>query len=197
MKIGVLQDSKAVRLLLGFGGAMLLIAGCSGFVLGEERHDAAAAPKSALWEAVVGGDANGAQQARDLLDIARQRIARQEGLTEAERRVRLTALEDSMGIYVSMIGRLRDIKAHDPDLSSVEAQTLLKSASAVVERLEDRGEAPARLSQLTLFSEGMKGLALLGLLSLLAGASLSFPLGRILLKPFRALAALLPSARAT
>jgi len=187
MKVGLPQDKKAVRLLYGFGGAMLLIAGCSGFVLDEETANGAAVPRSALYEAIVNGDDEGARQAQQLLEVARERIAKQQGLTEAERRVRLTALEDSLGVYSSMIGRLRDIKAHDPDLNSVDAKTLLKSASAVVERLEERGQAPAGTSARTLLSDGMKALGLLGLFSLLAGAALSFPVLNGLLKPLRAL----------
>lgn len=187
MKLGLPQGKKAIRLLFGFGGAMLLVAGCSGFALGEERAEPAATPNSPLYEAVVNGDDAGAAEAKQLLDVARERIAKQEGLTDAVRRVRMTALEDLLGIYVSMIGRLRDIKAHDPDLNSVDAKTLLKSASAVVERLEERGQAPARLSSRTLMSEGLSGVALLGLLSLLAGAALSFPVLNGLLKPLRAL----------
>jgi hypothetical protein len=196
MKIGLPQSKKAIRLLYGFGGAMLLIAGGSGVVLGEERADPEAASRSALYEAVITGDDAGAGLAQQLLDVARERIAKQQGLTEAERRVRLTALEDSMGIYTSMIGRLREIKMRDPDLGSVEAKTLLKSASVVVERLEERGQAPVPLSPRTLASEGMKGLALLGLLSLLAGAALSFPIGRTVWRPFKALAALVAANRA-
>lgn len=183
MKLGLSQGKKAIRLLYGFGGAMLLIAGCSGFVLGEERPDSAAMPNSSLYEAVVDGDDAGAAEARQLLDVARERIAKQEGLTDAERRVRMTALEDSLSIYVSMIGRLRDIKAHDPELDSVDAKTLLKSASAVVERLEERGQAPAGSSPRTLVSEGAKAIAFLGLLSLLAGVYFSSPLLNGLLKP--------------
>jgi len=190
MTVGLPLDKKAARLLYGFGGAMLLIAGCSGIVLDEERADSAAAPRSALYEAVISGDDAGAGLAQQLLEVARGRIAEQQGLTEAERRVRLTALEDTTGIYVSMIGRLREIKMRDPGLDSVEAKTLLKSASAVVERLEERGQASVPVSARALLSEGMKGLALLGLFSVLAGVSLTFPIGRILLRPFRALARL-------
>lgn len=187
MRLGLPQGKKAIRLLYGIGGVLLLIAGSSGFVLGEEQADPAAMPTSSLYEAVVDGDDAGAAQARQLVDIARERIAKQESLTDAERRVRVTALDDSLGIYLSMIGRLRDIKAHDPELDSVDAKTLLKSASAVVERLEERGQAPAGSSSQTLVSDGAQAAALLGLLSILAGAALSFPLLNSLLKPLRAL----------
>jgi hypothetical protein len=195
MKIGLPQGKKAIRLLYGFGGAMLLIAGGSGVVLGEERADPGAVFSSTLYEAVVAGDDAGAAEAQQLLDVERERIAKQEGLTEAERRVRLTALEDTTAIYISMIGRLREIKMRNPDLGSVEAKTLLKSASAVVDRLEERGQTPVPVSARDLLSEGMKGLALLGLFSLLAGVSLTFPIRQAILKPFRALVALLTTAR--
>src|SRR5579859_2594706 len=113
MKVGSIPDKKAARLLYGFGGAMLLIAGCSGLALGEGRADEAAAPRSALYEAVIAGDDAGAGLAQQLLEVARERIAKQQGLTEAERRVRLTALEDTTGIYVSMIGRLCENEMRD------------------------------------------------------------------------------------
>lgn len=194
MKFGVTQSKKTITLCYGIGGALLLTAALGGVVLGDEMPAQSTVQKSALWNEVAAGDEAASQQAQQALTVARERLKMQEGLSESARRVRLTALEDSMDTYVSMMDRLRQIKMRDPALDSAEAKTLLKSASAVIERLEEPQTAS---DQGDSFDNALKGAALLGLFSLFAGIALTFPVRRGLLRPFRALAGFLATARAT
>jgi hypothetical protein len=192
MKFSVTQSKKTISLCYGFGGALLLTAALGGFVLGDEMPTKPSVQKSDL---VASGDAAASQQAQLALTVARERLMKQDGLTDVARRVRLTALDDSTDAYVSMMDRLSHIKERDPNLESAEAKTLLNSAAAIVGRLEAQETLAANESDG--LEIAVKGVALLGLLSLFAGIAQTLPLSRGILRPFKAIAAMVAARTAS
>ena len=179
MKLDVTRSKKTISLCYGFGGALLLMAALGGVMLGDEVPARPTVQRSTLWNEAAAGDETASQQAQQTLAVARERLMKQEGLTDTARRARLTALDDSMDTYLSMMERLRQIKGRDPNLGSADAKTLLKSASAVVERLEEQESVSDRGDMIDI---ALKGAALLGLFSLFAGAAQTFPIaGRLTL----------------
>lgn len=195
MKLSIIQGQKAILLCYGCGGAMLLAAALGGAIQGDETAKQIPAGRSELADFITLDGEAASRQAQEALASAKLRLQKQEGLTDTARHVRLTALEDSTAIYVSMMDRLGEIRLRDPELDSPEAKTLVRSASAVVARLEEPDDCAS--GDTIRPNMAMKGLAVLGLLSLFAGAAQSFPISRSVLKPLRALAGLIAAARAT
>jgi hypothetical protein len=185
MAAAVTLGKRTTLLCYGFGSLLLLTSMLGGFVLGDEMAALRAGDRAELWKQIAAGDEAAAVQAQEAFLISRDRLVKQKGLSDTARRVRLAALDESMDIFVAMMGRLATIKGSDPGLEGAEAKTLLKCAAAIVERLEVQQSGSTTRDLLEI---AVKGASVPGLILLWAGLARSFPIAGFIFKPFRALA---------
>ena len=164
MKIAFSQVRIAVRLLLGFGALMLLVAGIAGFsvysgrqsladitevvrlkgneVLDQRIEKRLQEGRSAIWKYAATGDEAAYTQAQQAFSLAGDRAHELEGRTVApERKVLLAQLEASMQVYGASAERFKTFKGRNTTLDTPEAKQFIAELTTLVAKLEEQGEA--------------------------------------------------------